>query len=171
MSYLGLYFISSSLTCHVYFMLYSIVSLKCFIFCLSFIFSFILYPSCIFILVHIFFSFPRSFWPLCLFVSKRERVHQRVLSFLYDSCAHSKGEKFYFLCTFLGGERLSKDAYTKGEKTFIIKKTMFCLFSWLLYGALSYVQYLCFVVFIASCLCVGHAYILMLLCFIGCMFG
>ena len=30
---------------------------------------------------------------------------------------------------------------------------------------------LCFVVLITSCLCVEHAYILMLLCFIECMFG
>ena len=72
---LGLYHVSSSLACHVYFILCNIVFLRCSVFCLSFIFSFILYPSCIFILVHIFFSFPRSFWPLCLFVSKRERVH------------------------------------------------------------------------------------------------
>ena len=72
---LGLYLVSSSLACHVYFILCNIVFLRCSVFCLSFIFSFILYPSCIFILVHIFFSFPRSFWPLCLFVSKRERVH------------------------------------------------------------------------------------------------
>ena len=72
---LGLYLVSSSLACHVYFILCNIMFLRCFVFCLSFIFSFILYPSCIFILVHIFFSFPRSFWPLCLFVSKRERVH------------------------------------------------------------------------------------------------
>ena len=72
---LGLYLVSSSLACHVYFILCNIVFLRCFVFCLSFIFSFILYPSCIFILVHIFFSFPRSFWSLCLFVSKRERVH------------------------------------------------------------------------------------------------
>ena len=72
---LGLYLVSSSLACHVYFILCNIVFLRCSVFCLSFIFSFILYPSCIFILVPIFFSFPRSFWPLCLFVSKRERVH------------------------------------------------------------------------------------------------
>ena len=62
----------------------------------------------------------------------------------------------------------------------------------LLYGALSYVQYhLCFATLIASCFCalirilfldaytscilhwssVRHAFILMLLCFINCMFG
>ena len=73
-----------------YFMLCCIVFLRCFVFCLSFIFSFILYPSCIFILVHIIFSFPRSFWPFCPFVSKRgrvlQRVYQRLLSFLYDLC-------------------------------------------------------------------------------------
>ena len=34
--------------------------LRCFVFCLSFIFSFILHPSCIITLVHIFFSFPPS---------------------------------------------------------------------------------------------------------------
>ena len=42
----------------------------------------------------------------------------------------------------------------------------------LFYGALSYVYYyLCFAALIASCLCVENAYILMLLCSFGCMFG
>ena len=51
----------------------------------------------------------------------------------YDSYAHSQGEKFH-----------REDAYTKGEKTFLFKKTLFCLpynmlvFS-LLYSALNYV--------------------------------
>ena len=44
---LGLYLVSTFLSCHVYLMLYSIVFLRCFFFCLSFIFSFILYPLCI----------------------------------------------------------------------------------------------------------------------------
>ena len=104
---LSLYLISSSLACYVYFMLCSIF-LRCFVFCLSFIFSFILYPSCIIILVHIFFSFPHFSWPICLFLTKRgrvfQKVYQKVLSFLYDSCAHSQWEKFHFLCTFLMGE-------------------------------------------------------------------
>ena len=39
---LGLYLVSSSLACHVYFILCSIVFLSCFVFCLTFIFSFIL---------------------------------------------------------------------------------------------------------------------------------
>ena len=41
----------------------------------------------------------------------------------------------------------------------------------LLYSALSYIQYLYFVALITSCFCVKHAFILMLLCFIGCIFG
>ena len=71
------------------------------------------------------------------------------------------------LCTFVGGESHRGDAYTKGEKTFFFEKTLiyFMLVFLLLYDAL-----ICFVALIASCLCVGHAFILMLLCFIGCMF-
>ena len=115
-----------------YFMLCSIVFLTCFVFCLSFIFSFILYPSCIITLVHIFFSFPPSSLSICLFMTKRGRVYQRVyrrvLSFLYDSCAYSKGEKFYFLCTILGGESLRGDAYTKGRRHFLLRKPCFVLF-------------------------------------------
>ena len=111
-----------------YFMLCSIVFLTCFVFCLSFIFSFILYPSCIITLVHIFFSFPPSSLSICVFVTKRGRVYRRVLSFLYDSCAYSKGEKFYFLCTILGGESLRGDAYTKGRRHFLLRKPCFVLF-------------------------------------------
>ena len=47
-----------------------------------------------------------------------QRVYQRVFLFLYDSCSHSQGEKFYFSCIFVGGEIFHNgDAYTKGEKT------------------------------------------------------
>ena len=86
---LSLYHISSSLACHVYFMLCSIVFLRCFVFCLSFIFSSILHPSCIITLVHIFISFPPSSLSICPFMTKRGRVYwrvyRRVLSFLYES--------------------------------------------------------------------------------------
>ena len=71
------------------------------------------------------------------------------------------------LRTFVGGESHRGDAYTKGEKTFFEKTLIyFMLVFSLLYGAL-----ICFIALIASCLCVGHAFTLMLLCFIGCMFG
>ena len=50
---------------------------------------------------------------------------------------------------------------------FVLHYVCFLIF---LYGSLSYFSYLCFVVLIASCLCVEHAYILYALCFINCMF-
>ena len=54
-------------------------------------------------------------YPLSIHVKKEESI---ILSFLYDSYAHSQGEKFYFSCTFVGGETLhTGDAYTKREKT------------------------------------------------------
>ena len=47
-----------------------------------------------------------------------QRVSRRVLLFLYNSCAHPQGEKFYFLCTFVGGEIFHRrDPYTKGKMT------------------------------------------------------
>ena len=57
-----------------------------------------------------------------------------------------------------------------------MRKPCFVLFYFilvfsLLYGAWSYIQYLWFVALITLCLCVGHAFILMPLCFVGCMFG
>ena len=101
-------------------------------------------------LVHILFSFPPSSWFICLFVTKRGRVYRCVSSFIYDSC------------TFVGRENHRGYAYTKGEKTFLL-----CLFFFFFF----YAALICFVALITSCLCVEHAYILMLLCFIGCMFG
>ena len=73
-----------------------------------------------------------------------------------------------FSCTFVGREIFHRgDAYTKGEKTLCLLEN-FVLFVFLL--ALWCFE-LCFVILIASCLCIGHAYFLMLLCFIKCMFG
>ena len=167
LSCLGLYLVSSFQ--HVMCTLCSVP--LCFVLGLSFIFSFISHPSCIISIVHSLISCPRFSLTLCLFLTKRRRVYSReyteefFLSFLYDSCVHPQGEKFYFSCTFIRGKLFHRGyAYTKGEKTL---RQSLCL----LYGTLSYIQYLCFVVLIASCLCIGHAYILMLLCFIECMFG
>ena len=119
LSCIGLYLASSSQ--HVMFTL-CFVSFY-FVFGLNFIFSFILHPSCIIIIVHTFISCPLFSLTLCLFLTKRGRVYSReytrvFLSFLYDSCAHPQGQKFYFSCTFVGGKIFHKgDAYTKGEKT------------------------------------------------------
>ena len=69
-------------------------------------------------------------------------------------------------CTFVGGESYRQDAYIKGQKTF----SLFCFglyYTCALVGS-------CFLDANTSCilhwLCVGHAFIFMLLCFIGCMF-
>ena len=65
----------------------------CFVFCLSFISHSYCTPHAS-LLVHTFISCPCFSLALCLFLSKRVRVYfrvvyQRVLSFLYDSYAHS----------------------------------------------------------------------------------
>ena len=119
LSCIGLYLTSSSQ--HVMFTLCFVVFY--FVFGLSFIFSFISHPSCIIIIFHTFISCPFFSLTLCLFLTKRERVYSReynrvFLLFLYDSCTHSQGEKFYFSYTFVGGELFHRgDVYTKGEKT------------------------------------------------------
>ena len=73
----------------------------------------------------------------------------------------------WFMCTLLGRESYRGDAYTKGEKTF----SLFC-FGLYYSCALSRIVPRCIY---TSCILhwssVGHAFILMLLCFIDCMFG
>ena len=74
------------------------------------------------------------------------------------------------------GEKVIEEMYIlRRRRHFLMRKPCFVLFCFILvfslfYGILSYVLYLCFVTLIVLCLCVGHAYILMLLCSIGCMF-
>ena len=106
----------------------------CFVIDLSFIFSFISHPSCIIIIVRSFISYPRFFLTLCLFMTKRRRVYSReytkeFLSFLYDSCAHPLGEKFYLMHILRGRDYDRGDAYTKREKTLIMRKLCFVCFS------------------------------------------
>ena len=108
------------LACHVYLILCSIL------FCLRFELHFLIHLApliyhyhCSYL--HLLLSFLLD--PFVYSCKKGGRVYskvvyQRVLSFLYDSCARSQGEKFYFSCTFVGGVMFHKgDAYTKGEKT------------------------------------------------------
>ena len=130
LSCIGLYLASSPQ--HVMFTLCFVAFY--FVFSLSFIFSFISHPSCIIIIVHTFIFCPLFSLTLCLFLTKRGRVYSReyireFFSFLYDSCAHPQGEKFYFSCTFVGGEIFHKgDAYPRGRRHCDNKKTLFCLF-------------------------------------------
>ena len=99
------------------------------------------------------------------FVVVYQRVYQRVLSFLYNFCAHSQGEKFYLVDNLRGRNSIGEMQIPRGEDIFFLYENFVLFFnimfvSCFLYGALSYVQYLCFVALIASCLCVGHVYIL-----------
>ena len=137
-----------------------------FVFFLSFIFSFILHPSCIFILVHTFISCPFFFLDPCLFVSKRGRVfskvvYRRVFSFLNDSCAHSQGEKFFFLCTFVGGEIFHRgDAYLPRERRHCVnKKTLFCMFFFMFVFLIALWCFdLCLVSMLCCCHCIVFVY-------------
>ena len=148
-SCLGLYHVSSSLACCVYFMLCSIVSLKCFIFLLSFIFSFILHPSCIIFYPYSYpFFFFSSFLLIHLSIHNKKgreytKVYTKMFRHFYMTHVHILKGRNSTSCTFIGGESHRGDAYTKGEKTFFMRKPCFVLFYLMLvflliYGALSY---------------------------------
>ena len=128
-SCLVLYFIPSSLACHVYFMLCSIVSLRCFIFCLSFILSFILHPSCIIFYPCSYLFFFPSF--LLIHLSICDKNGESILECIVISIwlVHNLRGRNSTLCTFVRGESHRVDVYIKGEKTFFYEKILFCLFS------------------------------------------
>ena len=142
--------IPSSLACHVYFMLCSIVSLGCF----CFFFNFISYSSCTphassFILVQILFSFPPSSWLICLFMTKKgesipESIHIGKYRHFYITHVHILRGRNSTSCTFVRGESHRRDANTKGEKTFFLWENLvfFALLYacfLIVYGALSYI--------------------------------
>ena len=164
MSCLGLYFIPSSLACHVYFMLYSIVSLRCFIFCLSFIFSFILHPSCIILLL---ISSFLSILPLDSFVYSWQKggeyigEYTGVFCHFYMTIVHILKGKNFTSWTFVRGESHRGDAYTKGEMTSCFEKTLFCF---VLYFSCFLVALWCFELRLVSLLCCS--YCIMLMCWI-----
>ena len=119
-----------------------------------------LYPSSYFHLL------PFFFLDLCLFVSKRGRVfskvvYRRVFSFLNDSCAHSQGEKFFFLCTFVGGEIFHRgDAYLPRERRHCVnKKTLFCMFFFMFVFLIALWCFeLCLVSMLCCCHCIVFVY-------------
>ena len=130
LSCISLYLVSSSQ--HVMFTLCFMAFY--FVLGLSFIFSFILHPSCIILLVYTFIFCPRFSLTLCLFMIKRGRVYsrviyRRVLSFLYDSCAHPQKEKFYFLYTFVRGDiPQGRYIYQGGKDIVLLRKLCFVCF-------------------------------------------
>ena len=116
LSCLGLHHVPLSIVCHMFFMLCSFFLKIFFVLCLSFIFSFILHPSCIiFYPCHIFFSFPPSSWFICLFMTKRGSIY--FLHF-YITLVHILRGRNSISRTFVGRESHRGDAYTKKEKTF-----------------------------------------------------
>ena len=111
---LSLYHVPSSLIYHVT-LCFVAFFFYVFVLCLSFIFSFILHPSCIiFYPCHI-FSFPPSSWFICLFVTKRRSVY---FCHFYITLVHILRGRNSISRTFVGGESHRGDAYTKKEKTF-----------------------------------------------------
>ena len=107
------------LACHVYLMICSILL------CLRFKLHFLIHLTSLMHHYHCsYLHLLSSFLLYTLSIPDKkgenilQRVYRSVLSFLYDFCVHPQGEKFYFSCTFVGGEIFHRrDAYTKGEKT------------------------------------------------------
>ena len=130
MSYIGLYFVPSSLACHVYFMLHSIF--RCF--CLLFELHFLIHLApLIYHLLPLFISSFLSLIPLDSFVYSLQKEGEYTREYIgvyhhfYITHLHILRGGYSILCTFVGGESHRGDAYTKGEKTFFYEKTLFCL--------------------------------------------
>ena len=150
-------------------MLCNIFFFYVFVLCLSFIFSFILHPSCI---IPLLISSFLSLIPLDCFVYLWQKggEYTGLYCHFYIIHVHTLRECNSTLCTFVGGESHRGDAYTKGEKTFFFWENLVLVYACFLV-VLWYLDMLCCSHSIASCLCVGHACIFMLLCLFGCMFG
>ena len=140
LSWIGLYLVSSSQ--HVMFTLCFVA--LCFVLGLSFIFSFILHPSYIISIVCSIISCPLFFLTLCLFLTKRGRVYSReytrVFCHFFMTLVHIFKGRNSISHAHLQGERYSigEMHIPRGRRHCVNQKTLFCLFSCRLYGALSY---------------------------------
>ena len=111
---------------------------------LSFIFSFTSLPSCIIIIVCSFISCPRFSLALCLFLTKRGRVYSReyirVVCHFYMTLVHILRGRNSISHAHLQGERFSivEMHIPRGRRHCVNQKTLLCLFSCWLYGALNY---------------------------------
>ena len=114
----------ASLACHVFFILCSILFLRCFLFCLSFIFHSpcLSYASLSFFLSsflsHIFLG------PFIYLWQKRRRVSL----FLFDSYAHSQGEKFYLVHIRRERNSIWEMHIPRGRRHLFMRKPCFVLF-------------------------------------------
>ena len=124
-SCLRLYLVPLSLACHV---LYALSY-----FCASFSLSSYTPHASSFILVHIFFFF--SLIPLDSFVYSWQKRGGYTWEYtgeyrhFYMTHMHILRGKNSTSCTFVRGESLRGDAYTKGEKTFFFRKPCFICFT------------------------------------------
>ena len=150
---IGLHLVASSLAFHVYFMLCSIVSLRCFIFCLNFIFSFILHPSCI---IPLLISSFLSILPFDSFVYSWQKggEYTGVFRHLHMTHVHILRGRNSISYTFVRGESHKGDTYTKGEKTYFLENLV--LFCFVLYYAFFLIVLWCFELHLSSMLCCSH---------------
>ena len=128
---------------------------------LSFVWTSFSHSSCTpyvsyFTLVHIFFSFPSSFWLFCLLVTKRREYtgkYTDVYHYFYMTRVHNLRGRNSTSCTFIGRENHRGDTYTKGEKTSFLRKPCFalCLFLVVLW---------CFELCLVSMFCYSYRIIL-----------
>ena len=134
-------------------------------FCLSFVPHFLIYFAPL--MHHLlplfisFFSFPHSSWFICLFVKKRKeytREYTEVYHHFYMTHVHIFRGRNSTSCTFVGGESPRREAYTKGEKIYFYKKTLFCL---VLPYACFLIALWCFELHLVSMLCCSHRILFM----------
>ena len=136
----------------------------CFVFCLNFIFSFILHPSCIFILVHFFISCPHFSLTLCLFVTKRERVYSREytgeLCHFYMILMHILKGRNSISCTFVEGEiTIGEMHIPRGRRHFFLENLVLFCFTLCLLSCCFMVLWVMFNIY-ALLLSLYHAYVL-----------
>ena len=139
------YHVPSSLICHVYFILCNIVSLRCFIFLLSFIFSFILHPSCI---LSLFISSFLSLLPLdsVIYSWQKGGAYTREYIEVY--------RHFYMTHVYIHREKAIGEMHIpRGRRYFFDEKT---LFLFVLPYACFLIALWCFELHLVSMLCCSH---------------
>ena len=156
MSCLGIYHVPSSLACHVYFILCSILY-----FCLSFKLHFLIHLSPL--MYHI---YPCSylFFPLLpldsfVYLWQKGGEYTREYRHFYMTHVHTLRGRNSTLCTFVGRENHKGDAYTKGEKTFFWENLVLFWFILCLFSRCFMVLWVMFSIY-ALLLSSHHAYVL-----------
>ena len=151
---------------------YALQHLFCLLFELHF--SFVLHPSCIILLVHTFISCP--FFLLDPFVYSCQKggeytleQYAREFCYFYMTLVHILRGRNSISCAHLQGERYSirEMHIPRGRRHCVNKKTLFCLFFFMvvfLFALQCFELCLVYILFvlIASCLCVSHLFMTVL---------